>query len=295
MQAQELRKRLGLSVLIASAIAALELIGGLVTNSLALLSDAGHIVADVLALTLALVALRISTRPHTAASTFGYHRFEVLIALVNGAVLFLVAGFVLLDAYRRFFDPGEVQTLLLLIIAAVGLSANVFMIIFLKEGSRLSIGVRAAFLHVISDTLSSVGVMVGAIILTFTGIVLVDTLVAVLILGLILRSGLGMVKDAGRILLEQAPVKISTTKLAEEIMKVEGVRSIHELHVWSVTYGMNILSAHIVIDEHHKDHEVIGVINQMLRSRFNLDHTTLQIDHQHPSGNLVKLGKKTES
>jgi cobalt-zinc-cadmium efflux system protein len=295
MKVNQLQKRLGISLLVASAIAALETIGGLVSNSLALLSDAGHIAADVLALTLAFVAIRFSTRPHTTASTFGYHRLEVLTALVNGAVLFVVAGFVLVDAYRRFFTPREVDALLLLIIAAVGLIANVFVMVFLREGSKLNIGVRAAFLHVMSDTLSSVGVMVGAIIITFTGILLVDTVVAVLISGLIIRGGLRLVKDTGRILLEQAPTKINTAKLAEEILKVEGVGSIHELHVWSVTYGMNILSAHIVIDEHHKDHEVVGKINQMLRSSFNISHTTLQIDHQKQSESLLKLGTKAES
>jgi len=294
MQALQLQRRLGLSVLIASGTTALEIVGGLLGKSLALLSDAGHVGVDVLALILTFVALRLSVRPHTAASTFGYHRMEVMMALVNGAALFMVAGFVLLEAYRRFFNPPEVDASLLLIIASLGLMANLFMILFLKPGSRLSIGVRSAFLHVVSDTMSSVGVILGAVMIKLTGLFLIDTLVAVIISGLIVRSGFRLIKETGSILLEQAPAKINTAILANEILKVEGVRSIHELHVWSVTYGMHILTAHIVIDEHHRDHEVISIINKMLKSRFNIDHTTLQVDHQEPSERLLALGAKRE-
>ncbi len=286
-----LQRSLLISLSIAGIITVLEVVGGVLSNSLALLADAGHVGTDVLALALAAFAMKFATRPHTTTSTYGFHRSEVLAALINGVTLFVITGYIAYEAYGRFFSPPEVRGPLLLAVATIGLAANLVMVFILKKGSEVSINVRGAFLHVVGDTLSSVGVIVGGVAIITAGFFLADVLVAVLIAGLVLRSAFILVKDSVRILLEQTPRGVDVTKMSEEMMKVEGVKSVHELHVWSLTSGMNMMSCHANVDEHHRDHEVLEALNQVAR-RFNITHTTIQVEHHSGVQEPVNLDLK---
>lgn len=288
-----LQGRLVISLSIAGIITLLELVGGVLSNSLALLADAGHVGTDALSLALAAFAMRFATRPHTATSTYGYHRAEVLATLTNGVTLFVIAGYIAYEGYGRFLTPPEVKGSLLLAVATIGLAANLVMVSILRKGSRVSINVKGAFLHVVGDTLSSVGVIVGGVAIIAAGLFIVDALVAVLISALLLRSAFVLVRDSVKIFLEQTPHGVDVTKVRDEMMKVEGVTSVRDLHVWSLTSGMNMMSCHVDVDEHHRDHKVLEALNQVAR-KFAITHTTIQVEH-HPDSDLVKFDLKKKS
>ena len=261
------------------------------SNSLALLADAGHLATDTLSIGLALVAMRLATRPHTAESSYGYHRAEALAALVNGAILFLIAGYVFYEGYARLLHPPQVNGQILLPIAVAGLVANLLMISFLREGSRTSINVRAAFLHVLGDTLATVAVIVGGVVIILTGLTVVDALVGSLIGILILGGGFRVVRESLRIVLEQAPKEVRLKELTSEMMKVEGVKSIHDVHVWSLTSGMNMMSCHVDVDEHQRDHEVLEALKEVAK-KYDITHTTIQIEHHEDDENQVNVDFK---
>jgi cobalt-zinc-cadmium efflux system protein len=284
-----MRNRLLVSLSIAAIITLLEVIGGILSNSLALLGDAGHVGTDALSLAIAAVAMTLATKPHTVTSTYGYHRVEVFTAMVNGTTLFLVAGYILYEGYSRILSPPRVEGSLLLVVAVIGLAANLVMMFLLRKGSMVNINIRGAFLHVLSDTLGSVGVITGGIVVITTRLFVIDAIIATLIGLLILRGGIGVVKDSIRILLEQAPKDIELVKLKEEIMKVDGVKSVHDLHVWSLTTGINIMSVHVGVDVHHRDHDVIDALSRILREKFSIAHTTIQIEHPDNDGDAVAV------
>ncbi|MGA2665049.1 MAG: cation diffusion facilitator family transporter [Nitrososphaerales archaeon] len=272
------QRRLLASLLIATGVTLLEVAGGILSNSLALLADAGHLATDTLSLALALLAMRLATRRHTAESSYGYHRAEALAALVNGTALFLIAGYVFYEGYGRFLHTSQVNPQVLLPVAVVGLVANLSMVSLLRTGGRASINVRAAFLHVLGDTMATVGVIAGGVVIALTGFAEVDAVVASLIGVLILGSGFRVVRDSLRIVLEQAPKEVRQPEMTAEMMKVEGVRSVHDVHVWSLTSGMNMMSCHVDVDVHQRDHVVLEALQEVAR-RYGITHTTIQIEH----------------
>ncbi len=275
-----LRGRMLISTLLAGVITAVEIIGGLLSNSLALLADAGHVGTDAISLAITVFAMNIAARPHTPSFSYGYHRAEVLAALTNGATLLIVSTYIFSEAYRRILTPLRVEGELLLVTAVTGLAANIFIIFLLKEHFRASINVRGAFFHVLGDTLSSVVVVVGAVIGVTLRIFVVDSIGAVLIGILLVYGALQLMKDAARILLEAAPRKVDETKMVTEFLKIRGVKSVHDLHVWTLTSGMDVLSAHVVVDEHVRDHIVLDELRSVLRKKFNITHVTVQVEHQ---------------
>jgi cobalt-zinc-cadmium efflux system protein len=257
-----------------------EVIGGIYSNSLALLSDAGHMLTDALALGLSLFAMRLARRPATPTRTFGYFRAEIMAALVNGTVLVLVSVFIFYEAYRRFTEIPAVRGPLMLGVAFIGLAANVIGMLLLRRGSRRSINVRAAFWHVIGDTLSSVGVIIAGAIILFTGWYLADPVLAVVIGVVILWGAIRIVRESVDILLESVPGHLEIEKVAAAVKKVPGVADLHDIHVWTITSGIYALSAHLSIADQtvSQSCDIITRVNRVLADDFNITHTTLQLE-----------------
>jgi cobalt-zinc-cadmium efflux system protein len=265
---------------IVAGIMLAELIGGLISNSLALVGDAGHMLVDALALALSLFALFLARRPSTLTRTYGYHRVEIMAALANGTVLVLVAAYIFFEAYQRFQDPAEVEAPLMLAVAVVGLVANFVGIMLLRKGSHTSLNVKGAFWHVISDTISSVGVIVAGLVIAFTGWPYADPVVAMVIGVIILVGALRLVRDSVDILMEAVPKHIKIEEVVDEIQRVPGVDEIHDIHVWTITSGIIALSAHLMIQDQmvSLSTDVRDNVNRMLAERYGITHTTLQLE-----------------
>jgi len=255
-----------------------EVAGGILTNSLALLSDAGHMLSDIAALGLSLVAFQISKRPATSKRTFGYHRFEIVAALVNGLVLWLIVGVIFHEAYQRFFTPPEVQSLGMLIIATIGLGVNIAAGLILYRSHHKSLNVHSAFLHVVGDALGSVGAIIAALVMLSTGWYLADPLISFLIGGLILYTSWGLIKESADILMQSVPRGISLDEVQNSMESVSGVLKIHDLHVWAVTSGVFTLSAHAVINGDNDFHQVLSELEKALSEKFAIRHTTIQLE-----------------
>ncbi|MFB3062425.1 MAG: cation diffusion facilitator family transporter [Candidatus Binatia bacterium] len=255
-----------------------EVAGGILTNSLALLSDAGHMLSDIAALGLSLVAFQISKRPATSKRTFGYHRFEIVAALVNGLVLWLIVGVIFHEAYQRFFTPPDVQSLGMLIIATIGLGVNIAAGLILYRSHHKSLNVHSAFIHVVGDALGSVGAIIAALVMLSTGWYLADPLISFLIGGLILYTSWGLIKESADILMQSVPREISLDEVQNSMESVSGVLKIHDLHVWAVTSGVFTLSAHAVINGDNDFHQVLSELEKALSEKFDIRHTTIQLE-----------------
>ena len=277
-----------------------EIIGGLLSNSLALLGDAGHMLVDALALSISFIAIRIAQRPATTSRTFGYHRVEVMAALTNGVILLLVAAYILFEAYQRFRDPPEVETTLMLAVAGIGLAANLTGLALLRKARHSSINVRAAFWHVLGDTVASVGVIVGGIIIAVTGWGIVDPIIAVLISCIILWGAFRLVKESTDILLEGVPGHIDVGEVNRAILAVPGIRDVHDMHVWTITSGIHALSAHLLIEDQTVAHsaEIARAVERSLAERFSISHTTLQLECDRcegcPAGLMCDISRPME-
>jgi len=273
-------RRLSFALVIVAAIMVAEIVGGLLSNSLALLGDAGHMLVDALALGISILAIRIARRPATATRTFGYHRVEIMAALVNGVILGLMAVYIFYEAYQRFLDPPEVRTTLMMAVAGVGLVANLCAMWLLREVRKQSLNVKAAFWHVLGDTVSSFGVIVGGAVIAVTGWGIVDPIIAVLIGGIILWGAVRLVRESADILLEAAPRHIRMDEVTSMIMGVAGVEDVHDMHIWTITSGIHALSAHLLIEDQTvaRSAEIARTVNQDLARRFSITHTTLQLE-----------------
>ncbi|MGH7771714.1 MAG: cation diffusion facilitator family transporter [Candidatus Binatia bacterium] len=278
----------GRPILLALAITSfyfvVEVIGGILTNSLALLSDAGHMFSDMAALGLSLLAFKIAQRPATEKRTYGYHRLEILAALINGLTLWLIVGVIFHEAYHRFLNPPEVRSLGMLVVAAVGLGVNIAAGFILYSSRHRSLNIRGAFLHVVGDALGSVGAIAAGIIMLYTGWYLADPLISVLIGLLILYTSWGLVKESADILMQSVPKGINLEEVQGAMEQVRGVTRVHDLHVWTVTSGIYTLSAHVVINGREDFHEVLNEIEEKLRDRFDIEHTTVQLETEDREG-----------
>src|SRR5713226_1007886 len=255
-----------------------EVIGGLLTNSLALLSDAGHMLSDIAALGLSLFAFRMARRPATSKQTYGYHRLEILAALINGLALWLIVGVVFHAAYNRLFDPPQVESRGMLVIAVIGLVVNIVAGVVLFGSHHESLNVRGAFLHVIGDALGSVGAIVAGLTMVLTGWNLADPIFSILIGFLILYTSWALIKESAVILMQSVPSEINLERVQNAIEQVRGVVQVHDLHVWSVTSGVFTLTAHAVIDNGEDFHKVLNEIEGVLKDHFQIDHTTIQLE-----------------
>jgi cobalt-zinc-cadmium efflux system protein len=259
-----------------------EVVGGILTNSLALLADAAHMLTDVGGLALALFAAWMAQKPATPQKTYGYYRVEILAALANAVVLFLISFFILYEAYRRFEKPPEVASLPMLFIAVIGLIVNLVGIWNLHQGAKESLNVQGAFLEVVSDALGSVGVIVAALIMLVTGWYNADPIFSVLIGLFILPRTWKLVVQAANVLLESTPAHINVVVVEKAMLKVTGVEAVHDLHIWAITSGMEALSVHVVLTagcESQIATEILETLTTLLKDEFGIDHTTIQVEH----------------
>jgi len=271
---------LKIALTIVLVIMALEVAGGILSNSLALLGDAGHMLVDGLALGLSLFAMTLARRPPTPSRTYGYHRAEIMAALANGTLLVLVSLYIFYEAYQRFFDPPQVRTPLMIAVAAIGLVANLAMVLLLRRRSRDSLNVKAAFWHIVGDTVSSVGVILGGLIILVTGWYIADPIIAVFIGVIILWGAVRIVRESADILLESVPRHIRVEEVIAAIKGVPGVRDVHDIHIWTITSGLHALSAHVSIEDQtvSRSGEIVEAVNQHLSRDFGISHTTLQLE-----------------
>jgi cobalt-zinc-cadmium efflux system protein len=260
----------------------IEVVGGFLTNSLALLADAAHMLTDVFGLGLALFATWISQKPATPEKTYGYYRFEILAAAANAVVLFFISFYILYEAYRRFREPPAVARLPMILIAVVGLGVNLAGMWILRSGAKESLNVQGAFLEVVSDALGSVGVIIAGIIMLATGWYYADPIFSVLIGVFILPRTWRLLKQAVNVLLEGTPAHINLASLEKAMLEVRGVAGIHDLHVWTITSGMEAISAHVVLSDDNEPQTaptVLEAVSALLKKEFGIDHSTIQIEH----------------
>ncbi len=255
-----------------------EVIGGLVTGSLALISDAAHMFTDTAALAIALAAIRIAKRPADAVRTYGYHRFEILAAAFNALLLFGVAIYILIEAYGRFRNPPEVETGAMLWIALIGLVVNMISMRLLRGDKDSSLNIKGAYLEVWSDMLGSVGVIAGALLIRYTGWTWVDTVIAVAIGLWVLPRTWVLLKESLNILLEGVPQGIDIAEVTQAMTAVPGVQSVHDLHVWALTSGKSSLTAHVVHAAGADPQVLVEPLKELLATRFSVFHTTLQLE-----------------
>ena len=273
----ETRRRLTLALAITAIVMVVELIGGWLAGSLALLADAAHMLADVAALGLALVAAWIAQRPATPERSFGFMRLEILAALINGAVLFAIAIGIGVEAWHRLRVPQLVNGPLLLGVAAIGFVANLAAVVVLHRGHEHSLNQRGAYLHVLGDLFGSVGALIAGVVVLTSGWVMADPLISVLIGGLVLVSAWRLVKESTDVLLEATPRHIALSDVHERIASVPGVESVHDLHLWTVTSGVVAMSGHLVVKNPTDNQPVLEAVQDRMRA-LGIAHVTVQVE-----------------
>ncbi len=273
-------RRLGLSVLLTLALVGGEFVVGWLANSLALLSDSGHNFADALALLLSWWAVRIARRPANAKRTYGYHRAGILVALVNSVSLVVISGAIFWEAAERLWNPEPVAGAPMIIAALAAIAVNGIITYWLHKGAHHDLNVRSAYIHMLGDALSSVGVVVAGLVVALTGSTIPDALVSFLIGGLILVSAWGILTEAVEILLESVPRGLDMDAVEREIHGVEGVLNVHDLHVWTLASGIVACSCHILVAEQSvsSGQQVLRGVADMLEHRFGIVHTTVQVE-----------------
>ena len=287
-------RRLRFALILLTVTVVAEVIGGILTHSLALLADAGHVFMDLFAMGISLLAARLARQPATAVRTYGWHRAEILAALINGVLLTGLALSLFMGAAKRIQEPREILSGPMLIVAVIGLAVNVVIALKLHGHHAGDLNVRSAYLHVLGDTGASVGVIAAGVVISFTQWYVVDGIVSIGIGLLILVGGLRLIGKAGHILLEGVPGTISLDAVAEAIRNVEGVNSVHDVHIWSVCSHIVSLSCHINIDpktpEHHDG--VIRRVTEMLWENFCIMHPTIQVEYRICGNDIVSQDMK---
>jgi cobalt-zinc-cadmium efflux system protein len=274
------RKGLLIALSITLFMMVAEIVGGILSNSLALLSDAGHMFTDTLALALSFFAMKFADMPATEKKTFGFYRFEILAALLNGVTLVLMSLYIIYEAYLRILNPPAVQGALMLIVAIIGLIANIIGALYLVKHRESSLNIRSAFLHIVGDAVSSVAVIIGGVVIYYTGWYLIDPVLSILIALGIMFGSYGLVTESVNILLESAPSHINIASVAAEIALVSGVREAYHVHVWTITSGVYALSAHVIVDDMpvSGSRELLKEIQHRLSERFKIIHSTIQFE-----------------
>jgi cobalt-zinc-cadmium efflux system protein len=280
--AQSIGNKLKFGIILTVFILVAEVAGGLISNSLALLSDAGHVFADILALSLSWYGVRQAERPASTHMTFGYHRVGVIVAIVNAVSIFAIAAIILYEAYQRFQQPPEVNSLLMLLVATLGLAVNAFVAFWLRREQQNNLNVRSAFWHALGDALASIGVIIGGVIILLTGWFLVDPIISVLIGFVIILAAWRILREGLRVLLEAAPGHVDITKMVNALNRLPGVKDVHDVHVWSISPELHAMSCHVLIDD-LSTAQAAGIrqkIEDLLRERFQITHATLQTECQ---------------
>jgi len=274
------QKKLRFAVIFSSCILIAEVGGGIWTKSLALLSDAAHVFMDVFSLALSLFAIYLASMPASDTRTYGWHRAEIFAAFINGITLLLISFVILYKAWMRLMHPTAIKSLEMVIIAAIGLVANLVVVLKLRETDGHDLNLKSAFLHVLGDFMASIGVVSGGLIIYYTGWYPADPLIAALIGVIIMVGSLRVLRDSSHILLEGVPREVDIREVAEAMKSVEGVRGVHHIHIWTICSHVLALSSHVLVDNANQQRgdQIIKKINQILRERFNIIDCTLQLD-----------------
>jgi cobalt-zinc-cadmium efflux system protein len=273
------RGSLKLALIVTAGFFVAETVGAIYTNSLALLADAGHMLTDVAALSLSLAAEWFSTRRATPRKTYGFYRVEILAALVNGVLLVSIALYVFYEAYSRILAPPEIKAGWMLVVASLGLAANIVSAWLLYGAREHSLNIRGAFFHVIADAIGSAGAIVAGLLILWGGYTIADPLISAVVGVLILSSSWVLIRDSVDVLLEGTPSHVNIVALQNQLRDIDGVDSVHDLHVWTLTSGVLAMSCHVVVDkESFIRSAVLADVNRMVRERFRIDHTTVQIE-----------------
>jgi cobalt-zinc-cadmium efflux system protein len=286
------RKPLLVALVLIGGLMVAEVVAGLLAGSVALLTDAGHMLTDAGALALGLVALRLAARPPSGAMTYGLKRAEPLSAAINGAVLGVLAVVFVVEAISRLASPHDVDAALVLIVALVAIPVNVAAVRSLSRANRESVNVEGAFQHILTDLYAFIATAIAAVVILATGFDRADAIAALFVAALMLRAAFGLLRDSGRIFFEAAPEGIDPDVVGHALAAMPGVVSVHDLHVWEVTSGFPSLSAHVVVGCDDDCHDCRAGLEQMLHERFGLHHTTLQVDHERTQ--LLTIDRKFE-
>jgi cobalt-zinc-cadmium efflux system protein len=278
------RGRLAAVFAITLVILVVELVGAALSGSLALLADAGHVLADGAGVGLALLAIRFAARPATPQRTFGYYRLEILAAVVNAVLLFGVAGFVLVEAWRRLTEPPAVASGLMLAVAAVGLVANAACLWLLRDGQKTSLNMRGAYLEVLGDLLGSVAVLAAGAVIALTGFRAADPIASAVIAVAILPRTWRLLREAVDVLLEAAPRGVDLAEVRRHLVETPGVTDVHDLHAWTITSGLPVLSVHVVLERDANAGKVLDGLGACLAGHFDIEHSTFQLEQPEHRG-----------
>ncbi len=270
-------------LVLTGAFLVVEAVGAWFTGSLALAADAGHMLTDVGGLALALFAIWIAARPPTPEKTFGYYRAEILASVVNALLLLVAAGWILVEAYQRLLAPREVLGGPMMAVAGLGLAVNLLGAWLLRRGAGESLNIRAAYLEVLADALTSLAVLAAAAVVTVTGWTVADPLASAVIALLIVPRTWRLLRQAVNILLEGVPAHLELGEIEAAMLAVPGVRRVHDLHVWTLTSGREAMSAHVVVDDPADSERLLDELHRVLHARFGIDHTTIQLDKAPPA------------
>jgi cobalt-zinc-cadmium efflux system protein len=275
----ESRRALAVTLALTASFTVVEVVGGLLTGSLALLADAGHMLSDNLSLGVALFAAWLAGRPETPEKSFGYKRAEILAALANGVTLVAISIWIFAEAFSRLREPPEILGGPMLAIAALGLIVNVVGAVVLSRSGGESLNMQGALRHVIADALGSLGTIAAALVIVLTGWRYADPIASAAIAALILASSWSLLRDSTNVLLEAAPRDINTEEVGRKMVGAEGVEEVHDLHVWTITSGFPALSAHVLVGQNEDCHARRRELEDLLAREYDISHTTLQVDH----------------
>ncbi|WP_067956792.1 cation diffusion facilitator family transporter [Nitrosopumilus sp. Nsub] len=277
---KKIQKRLSIVFIVSLSTFGFQITGGILSNSLALIADSFHLLIDFSAIAIALLAFKIAQRPHNLKMTFGFHRAEIVAAFINGISLLIMAGFILHEAYDRITAPQEIETNFLLVFASVGLLANIVMALILKEDSHTNLNVKGSYLHVLGDLVSSVGVVVGTLLIIYFDAMVIDSIISIGIAILVAHSGIRLSKKCLHIFMEGTPEKINLADIENELEKLDEIINVHDLHIWTLTSNMHAMSVHVKVRDSavHHINEILKKINQIMQEKFGITHCTIQIE-----------------
>jgi cobalt-zinc-cadmium efflux system protein len=275
------RKKLLITIVLTGTMMIAEILGGIFSGSLALISDAGHMLTHAAALLVSFLAILYARRPATKEKSFGFYRAEILAALLNGITLLIITGFILWEAYKRILNPRPVAGMEMMIIGVIGLLVNIATALLLWKASRESLNIRSAFIHMLGDTGSSVGVVIGAVIIYFTGFYIIDPILSIIIAILILVWSFSLIRDSVRILMESTPKNINVGELKSGLITRNAkIKNIHDLHIWEITSNMYCMTAHIIIEDMNVSltQQLLDEMTQYLLEKYNIQHPIIQFE-----------------
>ncbi|MEV0251287.1 cation diffusion facilitator family transporter [Nocardia sp. NPDC050712] len=279
MSADSDRRWLGIALALIASFMAVEVVVGLLAHSLALISDAAHMLTDAASIVLALIAIGLAKRPARGKYTYGYKRAEILSAQANGITLLLLAAWFVYEGIQRLIDPPDVEGPLVLITALFGIVVNIIAAWCISKANRSSLNVEGAFQHILNDLYAFIGTAIAGAVVWLAGWPRADAIAALVVAALMLKAGWGLVRESGRIFLEAAPANLDPDAIGTRLVGIPYVNEVHDLHVWLITSGQPSLSAHVLVDDGADCHAVRSVIESVLHDEFHLEHTTLQVDH----------------